>query len=189
MSRRTSVLMAAAVGVLGGAVVGGSALVGATAQSGSAQSGSGQSGSGQSTSGSGAGASSIVDVSAEGLPCGALRKLLPEELKADLKSVRDLPAGEERLAAIRRIAQDARLGEYGTTVEKLAEKRLDHRKERWQRLPADLQADLRELRTTPADERKAAVEKIRKSALDGEYGAKVQQFAERLQEHREACRP
>ena len=171
MSKRTSVLVAAVVGVLAGAIVGGSALVGAAARSGSDGSGS-----------------TSTATPADDRPCGALLDKLPDDLKADLLAVRDLPVGAERRAALKEIAEKARDGKYGETVERFADRRLDHRKELWDRLPADLRADLRELRETPVEERRAAFEELRESALAGDYGPKVQQFAERRQERRELCR-
>ncbi|MGZ8745195.1 MAG: hypothetical protein ACXWXO_19945 [Nocardioides sp.] len=175
MSKRNSALVAVIVGVVGGvlagAIVGGSALVGASAQPGSGP------------------ASSNADNAAAGArPCGALLDRLPDDLKADLQAARALPPGDERLAALKEIAKAARDGDYGAGVEKLAERRFDHRKELWSRLPAELRADLGVLRDTPADERKAALEEIRKSALAGDYETLVEQFAKHRQERRDECR-
>lgn len=49
----------------------------------------------------------------------------------------------------------------------------------WSRLPADLRADLTAARELPEGERLAALRAIRRDALDGDYGDRVQQFAER----------
>lgn len=49
----------------------------------------------------------------------------------------------------------------------------------WKNAPADLRKDLRALRALPqGDERRAAAKKIRKDALAGHYGSKVQAVAE-----------
>ncbi len=166
MNKRISVLAATLAGVLGGAVVGGSMLVGAAA-----------------------GTPSAADSASSQVtrPCGALLKKLPADLRADLAAARKLPAGGQRLSALRKIAQDARSGAYGDQVQRLAERRLAHRGEIWKRLPAGLRSDLKALRSMSPEERMAAVKDIRKSALAGDYGAKIQQFAEHRQQRREEC--
>lgn len=52
-----------------------------------------------------------------------------------------------------------------------------------EKLPADLQADLAELESTPADEQDAAAQKLEAAALNGDYGTVVQKIAERVQAH------
>lgn len=173
MRIRTSVLVAAIGGVLAGAIVGGSALVGASARSGSEP----------------AASATAKNAVATDRPCGSLLDRLPGELREDLEAARALPPGEDRFAALKEIAQGARDGDYGSGVEEFADRRNDHRKELWNRLPAELRDDLRQLRDLPTDERGAAVEELRESALAGEYGTLVQQFAERVQQRRDECRP
>jgi hypothetical protein len=51
-------------------------------------------------------------------------------------------------------------------------------------LPDELQADLKKLRTMePGDERKAYRKEIQQKALDGGYGDKVKEAAEKLKDH------
>jgi hypothetical protein len=54
----------------------------------------------------------------------------------------------------------------------------------WLRLPADLRGDLSAIRDLPADERQAALREVRHGALDGQYGAGVQEKAEALKVRR-----
>lgn len=58
----------------------------------------------------------------------------------------------------------------------------------WSQLPEDLQADLKAVRALPVGERPAALREIRRDALDGDYGARVQRFAERRDERIRAIR-
>lgn len=58
----------------------------------------------------------------------------------------------------------------------------------WSQLPEDLRADLAAVRTMPDGEKAAALREIRRDALDGEYGARVQRFAERRDERVRAIR-
>jgi len=50
----------------------------------------------------------------------------------------------------------------------------------WKDLPANLQSDLKNLRSLPQGERAGAAKDIRQGALDGKYGAGVQRHAERV---------
>jgi hypothetical protein len=52
----------------------------------------------------------------------------------------------------------------------------------WSPLPDDLQEDLRAVRDLPAGEKAGALREIRRDALDGGYGDRVQHFAERRDE-------
>ena len=54
----------------------------------------------------------------------------------------------------------------------------------WNKLPEELQADLKELRDLPPQERPAAAKEIRADALAGEYGKAVQRWSERRDERR-----
>ncbi|HSP76523.1 MAG TPA: hypothetical protein VLO31_09945 [Cryobacterium sp.] len=56
----------------------------------------------------------------------------------------------------------------------------------FEKLPADLQADLTELKEAPAEEQDAAAEELEAAALNGDYGTVVQTIAERVQAHLEA---
>jgi len=102
------------------------------------------------------------------------------KFRADLKAARALD-GQARIDALKKVRADAKAGVYGDKVEKRADRRSDRRAAFFALLPDDLQADLKELRAMPAgDERKARREQIRKDALAGKYGDKVQEAAELL---------
>lgn len=58
----------------------------------------------------------------------------------------------------------------------------------WSQLPEDLQADLTAVRSLPVDELAEALREIRRDALDGDYGVRVQRFAERRDERVRAIR-
>ncbi|MEO6605882.1 MAG: hypothetical protein ABIN55_09735 [Aeromicrobium sp.] len=103
------------------------------------------------------------------------------ELRKDLQAARKLK-GQARLDAIKKIRADAAAGKYGEKVEKRTDRRSDRRAAAFALLPDDLQADLKELKAMPGgEERKARRAEIRKDALAGEYGEKVQEAAKLLQ--------
>lgn len=54
----------------------------------------------------------------------------------------------------------------------------------WNRLPADLRADISAVGELPDAEKPAAIRAIREDALAGEYGARVARAAERMQDRR-----
>lgn len=58
----------------------------------------------------------------------------------------------------------------------------------WSRLPQDLRDDLSAVRNLPDGERDEALRTIRRDALDGDYGPRVQRFAERRDERVRAVR-
>lgn len=58
----------------------------------------------------------------------------------------------------------------------------------WAQLPEDLQADLKAVRALPVGDKPEALREIRRDALDGDYGARVQRFAERRDERVRAIR-
>jgi hypothetical protein len=121
------------------------------------------------------------------VPCGAVWNRLPADLREDIKAVEDLPDAEKP-AAIRAIREDALAGEYGARVARAAERMQDRRARALEQLPEDLQADLEALKALPDEDKVAAAQELRADALAGEYGDKVQTFAERMQQRREACR-
>lgn len=121
------------------------------------------------------------------IPCGAVWSRLPEDLRADLTAVRELPAGE-RAGALREIRRDALEGDYGDRVQRLAERRVERVRAIRRALPEDLRADLRAARRLSGEDRLEAYRAIRAGALAGEYGERVQEVAERVRERREACR-
>lgn len=56
----------------------------------------------------------------------------------------------------------------------------EHLVEVWAQAPAALQSDLKALRATPEGERRSAAREIRNSAITGEYGAQVQEKAQKV---------
>lgn len=58
----------------------------------------------------------------------------------------------------------------------------------WSQLPQDLRDDLTAVRDLPAGERAEALRAVRRDALDGDYGPRVQRFAERRDERVRAVR-
>ena len=131
-------------------------------------------------------ASSGTDDEAPEVSCGAVWSKLPADLRADLTAARDLPEGE-RLDALRTIRADALDGDYGDRVQQLAEGRDERVRAVRRLLPDDLKGDLREARDLSGAEQAAALRGIRDGALGGEYGDRVQQVAETVQQRLEAC--
>jgi hypothetical protein len=121
------------------------------------------------------------------VPCGAVWDRMPQDLRDDLTAVQDLPAAEQP-AAVREIRAGALAGEYGAQVATAAERLQDRRADVLGKLPQDLQTDIAELKALPDSEKVAAAQQLRADAVAGEYGDRVQAFAERMQERREACR-
>jgi hypothetical protein len=102
---------------------------------------------------------------------------------AAMKAARHLK-GKARADAVKRVAADARAGKYGATIEKRFDRRADRKAAVFALLPDELQADLTKLRAMEAgDERKAFRQEIREKALDGGYGDKVKEAAEKLKDH------
>jgi hypothetical protein len=122
------------------------------------------------------------------VPCGAIWKRLPQDLRDDLKAVADL-VDAEKPAALREIRADAVAGEYGDKVADAAERIKERRARLFTRLPEDLQTDLKALKALPDADKVAAATEIRTDALAGEYGDRVQSFATKMQERRESCAP
>ncbi len=105
------------------------------------------------------------------------------ELRKDLKAARELK-GQARKDAIKQIRADAKAGKYGDKVAERFDRRADRRAAVFALLPDELQADLKKLRAMePGDERKAYRKEIQQKALDGGYGDKVQEAAEKLKGH------
>ena len=105
------------------------------------------------------------------------------ELRKDLKAARELK-GEARKDAIKQIRADAKAGKYGDKVAERFDRRADRRAAVFALLPDELQADLKKLRAMePGDERKAYRKEIQQKALDGGYGDKVKEAAEKLKGH------
>ena len=122
------------------------------------------------------------------VPCGAVWSRLPEDLRADLLAVRELPVGEKE-DALRAIRRDALDGDYGDRVQQFAERRDERVRAIRRALPEELRVDLRAARRLTGDDRVDAYREIREGALSGEYGDRVQEVAVRVRQRREACRP
>ena len=105
------------------------------------------------------------------------------EFRAAMKAARQLK-GQARVDAVKKVTADAKAGRYGDKIEKRFDRRADRRAAVFALLPDELQADLRKLRAMePGDERKAYRDDIRQKALDGGYGDKVREAAEKLKGH------
>ena len=87
------------------------------------------------------------------------------------------PGTEQEPAPEQKPASDA-----GSSVTELALKLADN-PALLEKLPADLQADLAELKNAPAEEQAAAAQTLEAAALNGDYGTAVQNMAERVQAH------
>ena len=122
------------------------------------------------------------------VPCGAVWQRLPQDLRHDLTALRGLPP-EERFAAGKQLRQDALDGDYGTRVQQWAGRADERRRAIWSRMPSSLQQDVEQARALPDAERYDAFQAIGAGALDGEYGDRVQQVAQRLDDRRRACGP
>ena len=106
---------------------------------------------------------------------------VPVALRHDLTAVKAMGPGAERRAAAKGIVQTALDGGYGERAREKAELFVANKGSRIRNLPADLKADLRELRAAPRDEKVALAEDIAGAALDGTYGETVQEYAEKVQ--------
>lgn len=104
---------------------------------------------------------------------------LPMELRADLRQLRTMEP-RQRGEAAERIWRDALAGEYGARVQF----RAVEAQQRFQTLPEELRDDLKQLRGLEGDALRDARQEIRDKALDGEYGAEVEHWAERRSETR-----
>ena len=100
---------------------------------------------------------------------------VPAELRMQLARLRDVPA-DQRLPELGRIRDAALAGEYGPEAKAGAERLVAA----VAMLPHELYADLLVLVATEEAEIPDAVERIRDRALAGDYGARLQAYAERL---------
>lgn len=106
---------------------------------------------------------------------------LPADLRVDLQALKTLPI-DERRDEIRDIREDALQGDYGPGVQAKAERIRAHSLAAWTTMPADLRADLLELRGAEPEERRVLAEQIAQNALAGDYGDTAQATAERIRE-------
>jgi hypothetical protein len=79
---------------------------------------------------------------------------------------------------------DSSAPSYGDRAAKIAAAILDNHPKLAAKLPDALQADLKALKNAASGDRIEAAKKIRASALDGTYGERIRNLAERLQEHK-----
>ncbi|MDQ6641020.1 MAG: hypothetical protein M3Y66_00795 [Actinomycetota bacterium] len=120
--------------------------------------------------------------------CHGLFRHAPAALKKDLRAARQLPKGVERRAALKKIRKGALAGQYGAKVQQIAEHRKQRRAHWLKQAPAQLRQDLKAAVQLPAGaQRKAAVQAVWQSALDGTYGQKMQQRAQHRKAHHDAC--
>ena len=108
-------------------------------------------------------------------------KFLPAELRTDLRTLKELPAGADRAEEARGIRDRALAGDYGPRAQSRAEQAQERRIRVVAGFPAELQADLDELKASAPGERQELAKEIADTALAGGYGAKAQYFAERVQ--------
>ena len=104
-------------------------------------------------------------------------RTVPTNLRADLRSARELKPGTERREALKKIKAKSLDGGYGAGVEVRAEWRKDHRGEKLRPLPDSLKADLKTLHSTPKSGKAAEAEKIADTAVSGGYGVTIESFA------------
>lgn len=102
------------------------------------------------------------------------------QLRADLRAARALK-GADRAAALEDIRSRALAGDYGSRVQRVAERRDVRHDLLFSLLPDDLQADITAMKAAPADQRKQLRSDILDKAVAGDYGPEVQAAAQRLQ--------
>lgn len=128
-------------------------------------------------------ATAPVPVSASSSTCSfgahfvSASRTVPTNLRADLKSARELKPGTERREALKKIRAKSLDGGYGAGVEARAEWRKDHRGEKLRPLPDGLKSDLKTLHSTPNSGKAAEAEKIADTAVSGGYGVTIESFA------------
>ena len=108
-------------------------------------------------------------------------KFLPAELRTDLRTLKELPAGAERAEEARGIRDRALAGDYGPRAQSRAAQAQERRIRIVAGFPAELRADLDELKATAPGERQQLAKEIADTALAGGYGAQAQYFVERVQ--------
>lgn len=106
---------------------------------------------------------------------------LPADLQADLKDLKAATPGADRQQQAKDIRDGALGGEYGPGVQEKAQKLQDIRVRVYADLPAELKADLKDLKAADPADRRALAKDIGEKALAGDYGVKAQVVAERVQ--------
>lgn len=101
--------------------------------------------------------------------------------RADLKEARAL-TGQARIDAVKKIRQDAKAGKYGDKVQKRVTNKGKRFAAIWAHAPADLKADLEDVRKADPSDRAALKHEIFTKALAGDYGDMAQKRAEKMKE-------
>lgn len=108
-------------------------------------------------------------------------RMLPAELQADLKALRDLDPSERRDAAIA-LREKALEGGYGPEVQKRVEFRKDRRALALETMPIELKHALLDLRNAAPGDRADLAKQIADDALAGTYGPHAKETVERIQD-------
>lgn len=99
------------------------------------------------------------------------------ELNAALEEARALSDAARR-EALKKIGTDVRAGKYGEQVQrKVLNRRAAHRAALRHLLPPELRTDLRELRKDDPAKQGAGRDAIKKKALAGDYGPRIEKLA------------
>ncbi len=120
------------------------------------------------------------------MSCSELWESLPQKMQDDITAARSLDDEAQRRAMMV-IRRAALRGVYGDRVAKLAQARLEKRHELWRVAPEQLKEDVLAARSLPFDEQRRAMWVIRRAALRGAYGDKVQAIAEARRDWLSTC--
>lgn len=118
--------------------------------------------------------------------CTELWESLPQQMQDDITTAHSLD-DEEQVRAMAVIRRAALRGVYGDRVEKLAQARLEKRQDLWKVAPEQFREDVLAARSLPYEEQRRAMWVIRRAALRGVYGDKVQAIAEARQDWLGTC--
>ena len=100
---------------------------------------------------------------------------LPQALKDDLEAAWAAPDGQ-RVAALQAVLQKAVAGDYGSAVQKRAQRLTA----RLAKMDPTLKADIQAAIELPKDQRQAAFKDIRQKIRSGDYGDQVKRNAKLL---------
>ena len=120
------------------------------------------------------------------MTCTELWESLPQQMKDDITAARSLDDEAQRRAMLV-IRRAALRGVYGDRVEELAEARRDKRLALWKAAPQQLKEDVLAARSLPFEEQRRAMWVIRRAALRGVYGEKVQAVAQARRDWLTTC--
>lgn len=118
--------------------------------------------------------------------CQQVWDAMPDALRDDIAAAVALDQPQQR-RALRGIRYAALRGSYGETVQTRARQLRERRVALWESFPAALKADVRAARSLPVREQRRAVYAIRRAALQGGYGDRVQRLAEERRTWLEGC--